>query len=199
MKNLQSEFFSQNRRTRKNPTPPFRDLRRGQIDTLLKVSAMRSERWRKMKLAGKDEDEIWKTFQIETPMKVFSWNGEIDTIMKPIVSIRYYKYFLRASMMSMEPQTGHVKAWVGGINYKHFQYDHVKQGKRQIGSTFKPFLYATAIDQLKLSPCDSLPDAIYCIEPNKFGNPESQFSRRPGYSGYIFRLGRIPAGPAAGH
>ena len=75
MKNLQSEFFSQNRRTRKNPTPPFRDLRRGQIDTLLKVSAMRSERWRKMKLAGKDEDEIWKTFQIETPMKVFSWNG----------------------------------------------------------------------------------------------------------------------------
>jgi len=72
----------------------------------------------------------------------------------------------------MEPQTGHVKAWVGGINFKHFQYDHVKQGKRQIGSTFKPFLYATAIDQLKLSPCDSLPDAIYCIEPYKYGNPE---------------------------
>ncbi|GIS06579.1 MAG: hypothetical protein CM15mP109_13350 [Candidatus Dadabacteria bacterium] len=100
---------------------------------------MRSERWRKMKLAGKDEDEIWKTFQIETPMKVFSWNGEIDTIMKPIDSIRYYKYFLRASMMSMEPQTGHIKAWVGGFNYKHFQYDQVKQGRRQIGSTFKPF------------------------------------------------------------
>ena len=73
---------------------------------------------------------------------------------------------MQVGMMSMEPQTGHVKAWVGGINYKHFQYDHVKQGKRQIGSTFKPFLYATAIDQLKLSPCDSLPDAIYCIEPN---------------------------------
>ena len=65
---------------------------------------------------------------------------------------------MQAGMMSMEPQTGHVKAWVGGINFKHFQYDHVKQGKRQIGSTFKPFLYATAIDQLKLSPCDSLPD-----------------------------------------
>jgi penicillin-binding protein 1A len=79
---------------------------------------------------------------------------------------------MQAGMMSMEPQTGHVKAWVGGINYKHFQYDHVKQGKRQIGSTFKPFLYATAIDQLKLSPCDSLPDAIFCIEPNKFGNPD---------------------------
>ena len=72
----------------------------------------------------------------------------------------------------MEPQTGHVKAWVGGFNYKHFQYDQVKQGRRQIGSTFKPFLYATAIDQLKLSPCDMLPDLIHCIEPYKYGNPE---------------------------
>ena len=106
-------------------------------------------------------------------MSIFSWKGEIDTIMKPIDSIRYYKHFMQVGMMSMEPQTGHVKAWVGGINFKHFQYDHVKQGKRQIGSTFKPFLYATAIDQLKLSPCDSLPDALYCIEPNKYGNHES--------------------------
>ena len=72
--------------------------------------------------------------------------------------------------MSIEPQSGHVKTWVGGFNYKHFQYDQVKQGRRQIGSTFKPFLYATAIDQLKLSPCDSLPDALYCIEPMKHGN-----------------------------
>ena len=73
-------------------------------------------------------------------------------------------------MMSMEPQTGHVKTWVGGLNYKHFQYDQVKQGRRQIGSTFKPFLYATAIDQLKLSPCDKLPDALYCIDAMKHGN-----------------------------
>ena len=131
---------------------------------------MRSERWRKMKLSGKNEDDIWQTFQVETPMKIFSWNGEIDTIMKPIDSIRYYKFHLRASMMSMEPQTGHVKAWVGGVNYKHFQYDQVKQGRRQIGSTFKPFLYATAIDQLKLSPCYTVPDALYCIEPGKHGN-----------------------------
>ena len=104
MKNLQSEFFYQNKESEENPTPPFRDLREGQVDTLLKLSAMRSERWRKMKLSGKNEDEIWETFQVETPMKVFSWNGEIDTIMKPIDSIRYYKYYLRASMMSMEPQ-----------------------------------------------------------------------------------------------
>src|SRR6056300_1983765 len=180
MKSLQSEFFAQNKKSEENPTPPFKDLREGQVDTLLKLSAMRSERWRKMKLSGKSEDEIWDSFKVDTPMKVFSWNGDIDTIMKPIDSIRYYKFHLRASMMSMEPQTGHVKAWVGGFNYKHFQYDQVKQGRRQIGSTFKPFLYATAIDQLKLSPCDSLPDALFCIEPLKHGNMEAWCPKNSG-------------------
>ena len=169
MKNLQQEFFLQNTEE-ENPTAPFLDLRDGEIDTLLQRSAYRSERWRKMKLAGVSEEEILSSFDREVPMRVFSWKGEIDTIMTPMDSIRYYKHFLRASLMSMEPQTGHVKAWVGGYNYKHFQYDQVKQGRRQIGSTFKPFLYATAIDQLKLSPCDSLPDALYCIEPRKHGN-----------------------------
>lgn len=82
--------------------------------------------------------------------------------------------------MSMEPQTGHVKAWVGGYNYKHFQYDQVKQGRRQIGSTFKPFLYATAIDQLKLSPCDSLPDALYCVEALRHGNDEAWCPKNSG-------------------
>ena len=169
MKNLQKEFFLQNTEE-ENPTAPFLDLRDGEIDTLLQRTAFRSERWRKMKLAGVSDEEILSSFDREVPMRVFSWKGEIDTIMTPMDSIRYYKHFLRASLMSMEPQTGHVKAWVGGYNYKHFQYDQVKQGRRQIGSTFKPFLYATAIDQLKLSPCDSLPDALYCIEPRKHGN-----------------------------
>ena len=169
MKNLQKEFFKQNTEE-ENPTAPFLELREGEIDTLLTRTAYRTERWRKMKLAGIEEEEILASFKKEVPMRVFSWKGEIDTIMTPMDSIRYYKHFLRASMMSMEPQTGHVKAWVGGYNYKHFQYDQVKQGRRQIGSTFKPFLYATAIDQLKLSPCDSLPDALFCIEPMKHGN-----------------------------
>ena len=93
--------------------------------------------------------------------------------MTPLDSIRYYKTFLRTAMMSMEPQTGHVKAWVGGIDYKHFQYDNVIQGSRQAGSTFKPFVYAAAIDQLRYSPCDSLPDSQYCIEPLKHGNMEA--------------------------
>jgi penicillin-binding protein 1A len=169
MKNLQREFFLQNT-LEANPTAPFRDLRLGEIDTLLEKSAYRSERWRKGKSAGMEKDELLATFFKPSPMQVFSWKGEIDTIMTPMDSIRYYKHFLRAAMMAMEPQTGHVKAWVGGFNYKHFQYDQVKQGRRQIGSTFKPFLYATAIDQLKLSPCDKLPDALYCIDQMKHGN-----------------------------
>ena len=169
MKNLQKEFFLQNT-LEANPTAPFLDLRLGEIDTLLEKSAYRSERWRKGKSAGMEKDELLATFFKPSPMQVFSWKGEIDTIMTPMDSIRYYKHFLRAAMMAMEPQTGHVKAWVGGFNYKHFQYDQVKQGRRQIGSTFKPFLYATAIDQLKLSPCDKLPDALYCIDQMKHGN-----------------------------
>ena len=171
MANLQREFFKQNT-PKLNPTAPFLDLESEDSINIFKRAMKRSERWRKMRNSGKSEEEMFESFQKPVSMRIFSWDGDIDTIMKPIDSIRYYKHFMQVGMMSMEPQTGHVKAWVGGINYKHFQYDHVKQGKRQIGSTFKPFLYATAIDQLKLSPCDSLPDAIYCIEPNKFGNPE---------------------------
>ena len=179
MKNLQQEFFRQNTK-RANPTAPFLDLREGEIDTLMERTANRTERWRKMKLAGIQESEILASFYEKVPMRIFSWKGERDTVMTPMDSIRYYKHFLRASLMSMEPQSGHVKTWVGGFNYKHFQYDQVKQGRRQIGSTFKPFLYATAIDQLKLSPCDSLPDALYCIEPMKHGNMDAWCPKNSG-------------------
>jgi len=179
MRNLQKEFFAQNTEEL-NPTAPFLELREGEIDTLLERTAYRTERWRKMKMSGFEKDDILASFEKEVPMRVFSWKGEIDTIMTPMDSIRYYKYFLRASLMSMEPQTGHVKAWVGGYNFKHFQYDQVKQGRRQIGSTFKPFLYATAIDQLKLSPCDSLPDALFCIDPMKHGNIDAWCPKNSG-------------------
>jgi penicillin-binding protein 1A len=179
MKNLQKEFFIQNTKIG-NPTAPFLDLREGEIDTLMERTAYRTERWRKMKLAGIEESEILASFYEKVPMRIFSWKGERDTIMTPMDSIRYYKHFLRASLMSMEPQSGHIKTWVGGFNYKHFQYDQVKQGRRQIGSTFKPFLYATAIDQLKLSPCDSIPDALYCIEPMKHGNIDAWCPKNSG-------------------
>ncbi len=179
MANLQEEFFLQNT-PKANPTAPFLDLREGEIDTLLHNKARRSERWRKMRASGKDEDAIWASFQKPVEMEVFSWKGDRDTLMSPLDSIRYYKHFLRASMMSMNPLTGHVKAWVGGFNYKHFQYDQVYQGRRQIGSTFKPFLYATAIDQLRLSPCDILPDALFCIEPMKHGNVDAWCPKNSG-------------------
>ena len=169
MINLQKEFFIQNDTL---STAPFLDLEEDEEETIMKRAMRRSERWRKSKLSGMTNEEIEESFNKSVDMTVFSWNGDIDTIMSPIDSIRYYKHFLRAGMMSMNPKNGHVMAWVGGINYRHFQYDHVMPSKRQIGSTFKPFLYATAIDQLKLSPCDMLPDLIHCIEPYKYGNPE---------------------------
>ncbi len=174
MERLQAEFFVQNTKER-NPTTPFLDLTDEETDGIMERAIKTSERWRKMKDAGKSEKEIRESFTKKTEMTVFDWKSdtrEKDTILTPMDSIRYYKTFLRASMMSMEPQSGHVKAWVGGVDYKHFQYDNVIQGARQAGSTFKPFVYAAAIDQLRLSPCETLPDTQYCIEAGKHGNME---------------------------
>ncbi|NNK30762.1 MAG: penicillin-binding protein, partial [Flavobacteriaceae bacterium] len=192
MKQLQAEFFHQNTPQR-NPTTPFMDLESEEIDRIMERAMKTSERWRKMRAEGKSEKEIRASFTQKAEMTVFDWNSETkekDTIMTPLDSIRYYKTFLRASMMSMEPQTGHVKAWVGGIDYKHFQYDNVIQGSRQAGSTFKPFVYAAAIDQLRYSPCDELPDNQYCIEANKHGNPEPWCPKNSNgkYSGEMYSL-----------
>jgi len=172
MKNLQAEFFHQNTPDR-NPTAPFLDISKGAIDTIMRSAMKRSPRWKNLKNDGLSEEAIEASFHEKTEMTVFDWNSdsyEKDTIMTPLDSIRYYKTFLRTAMMSMEPQTGHVKAWVGGVDYKHFQYDNVIQGTRQAGSTFKPFVYAAAMDQLRYSPCYTLPDNQYCIEPGKHGN-----------------------------
>ena len=174
MKRLQAEFFVQNTKKR-NPTTPFLDLEDAQIDNIMERAIKNSARWKSMKRKGVSENEIRASFKKPTQMTVFDYNSdsfEKDTVLTPLDSIRYYKTFLRTAMMSMEPQTGHVKAWVGGVDYKHFQYDNVIQGARQAGSTFKPFVYAAAIDQLRLSPCDSLPDTQYCIEAGKHGNIE---------------------------
>ena len=189
MANLQAEFFVQNT-PKRNRTAPFLDLKPKEITSLLNSGMRRSERWRKMKYdLKKSEDEIRTSFKKPIPMKIFSWtseNNEIDTIMTPLDSMRYYKTFLRTGMMSMEPQTGHVKAWVGGVNYKHFQYDMVKQGKRQVGSTFKPFVYAAAIDQLHLSPCDTFPKSQITIEALKHGNMKPWAPKNSGgnYGGF---------------
>lgn len=192
MKRLQAEFFVQNTPD-KNPTTPFLELSSDEIKSIMDRAMKSSARWRAMKSQGKSEKEIRASFNKPTEMTVFDWNAptmEKDTVMTPLDSIRYYKTFLRAAMMSMEPQTGHVKAWVGGLNYRHFQYDNVIQGARQAGSTFKPFVYAAAIDQLRRSPCDSLPDTQYCIEANKHGNPEPWCPKNSNgkYSGRSYTL-----------
>ena len=192
MQKLQAEFFHQNTPDR-NKTAPFLDLEKSEIQSIMERAMKTSDRWRQMKKEGKSEKIIRESFAKKREMSVFDWKSETrekDTIMTPMDSIRYYKTFLRTAMMSMEPQTGHVKAWVGGVDYKHFQYDNVFQGTRQAGSTFKPFVYAAAIDQLRLSPCDTLPDTQYCIEAEKHGNTEAWCPKNSSgrYSGKSYTL-----------
>ncbi len=185
MTNLQKEFDKQEKN---NKTSPFRDLTKDEVQRILNRSIKTSARRKKMLSQGKSEKQIRKSFDEKTEMSIFSWKGEIDTIMTPKDSILYYKKFLRSGLMSMEPQTGHVKAWVGGVNYKHFQYDHVYQGARQVGSTFKPFVYATAIDQLKLSPCDTVPKSQITIPVGSHGVIENDWTPKNSdaeYTGYM--------------
>ena len=164
MKNLQKEFFAQQK---DNKNAPFLKITPEETSRIMDKAMKSSERWRIMKEDDKSEEEIIASFGVKTKMKIFSWKGEIDTLMTPTDSIRYYKHFLQAGLMSMEPKTGHIKAWVGGIDYKYFQYDHVGQGARQVGSTFKPFVYATAIEQLGMSPCDSIIDSPFMIHKGR--------------------------------
>jgi penicillin-binding protein 1A len=112
------------------------------------------------------EDKAWEVMRKPYKMKVFSWEGEKEITMSPIDSIKYYKRFLRVGMMSMDPRNGHIKAWVGGINFKHLKYDHVKQGRRQPGSTFKPFVYVSGLDKSFLTPCDHITDAPVYFGPS---------------------------------
>ena len=142
---------------------PF-SLEKSEIDKLMESSMKRSERYRKLKNDGISMDSIKKNFKTPTKMTVFSWDGPIDTILTPMDSMRYYKSFLQSSLMSVESHTGHVKAYVGGIDYRFFKYDHVTQARRQVGSTFKPFLYALAMQEGEFTPCTTVPNISYSIE-----------------------------------
>ncbi|MBY0245864.1 MAG: transglycosylase domain-containing protein [Sphingobacteriaceae bacterium] len=137
---------------------PFKGMEM-QIDQGIK----RSDRYKALQLEGKSEEEIENDFNTPTKLSIFSWNGNRDTIMKPIDSVKYYKMLLRNAMMVMDPQTGFVKAWVGGINYEHFKYDQVKKGTRQVGSTAKPFTYAVAVEN-GYSPCMTVNNEPVTIE-----------------------------------
>ena len=164
MENLQEQFFIE---AKTNKNAPFVNISQAETDRIMKQAMKASYRWTVMSEMDKSEEEIIASFSKETKMKVFTWKGERDTIMTPLDSIRYYKHFLQSGLMAMEPQTGNIKAWVGGINYKYFQYDHVGQGARQVGSTFKPFVYATAIEQLGMSPCDTILDGPFMIRKGR--------------------------------
>lgn len=150
---LQSAFFKEKKG--KSYAPFSHDLRQGEVDTIFMRAMHQTDRYRAMKKSGASEKEIKAAFNEPVEMRVFSWDGAIDTIMSPMDSIRYHKSFLRTGFMSMDPRTGHVKAYVGGIDYNDFQYDMVNGGRRQIGSTIKPFLYSLAMIE-GISPCDEM-------------------------------------------
>jgi penicillin-binding protein 1A len=134
------------------------------IEKIMLQAVKRSERYRKLRNSGMSMDSILDNFNIPSEMRVFSWNGPIDTIMTPLDSILYHKYFLQAGLLSMESHTGFVRAMVGGIDYKYFQFDHVVQGKRQVGSTFKPFLYTLAMQEGEYTPCYKVSNIQYSVE-----------------------------------
>jgi penicillin-binding protein 1A len=159
---LQPEFDRNNRRT--NNFPFSNRVSSDQVDLLMSSARKRTGRYKNGKSLGLSEKEILADFDVPVKMTVFSWSGEIDTVMTPNDSIRYYKSFLRSGLISIEPQTGFVKAWVGGINFDHFAYDQVKQGKRQVGSTIKPFIYSAAIRFGVTTPCSTYPIIRYCIQ-----------------------------------
>ena len=148
--------FTKEKRGRK--TGPFSgSLSVEQVDKIMMRSVRQCDRYRAMKAAGASENEIMRAFNTKTEMSVFSYRGDKDTVMTPLDSIRYYKTFLRAGFMSMCPQNGHVKAYVGGLDFTHFAYDMAMDGRRQVGSTIKPFLYSLAMEN-GFSPCDLAPN-----------------------------------------
>jgi len=163
---LQKDFYRQWKGYSKAPFP--KDFEWEQINEIIDQGMRRSERYRKLKKAGKSNAEIKKIFKTKVPMTIFSWKGEIDTVLSPRDSIKYNKYFIHSGMMSMDPKTGFVKAYVGGINHRFFKYDHVTSGKRQVGSTFKPFLYSLAMQE-GYSPCYEVPNVSVVFNKEKWG------------------------------
>jgi len=166
MSSLQKDFNTHWKGYTKAPYP--NDFEWEQINEIIDQGMRRSERYRKLKKAGKSIKEIKSIFKKKVQMTLFSWDGEIDTLLSPRDSIKYNKFFIHSGMMSMDPRTGHVKAYVGGINYKHFKYDHVKIGKRQVGSTFKPFLYSLAMQE-GYTPCSEVSNVPVVFDKKRWG------------------------------
>lgn len=155
---LQKRFDNEQRGRKQRP---FYYLNDKQINGVMMQAVRRTGRYKQLKAAGVPEDSIMIDFKTPVKTSRFTWQGEEEVEMSPWDSIRYHKQIAQAGLMSMVPGTGEIKAWVGGIDWQHFQYDHIKQGKRQVGSTFKPFVYATAIMKLGLTPCSTVSNATY--------------------------------------
>lgn len=169
MNTLQATFFK-HWRDRK---PWGRDV------SVIERATLRSDRYKSLKRKGLSEEEIIKNFATPVPMRIFSWAGEIDTVMKPIDSVMYYAQFLNSGFLAMDPENGEIKAWVGGINFRHFKYDHVL-ARRQVGSTFKPIVYATALEQ-GYSPCEYLENEQVVYEEYENWSPGNADEKYGGY------------------
>lgn len=142
----------------------FSDISKDEREAIMRRAKKNSDRYRQMKRAGATDAEIDKAFATPVPMRVFSYKGDRDTVMSPDDSLMYYKKFLRASFMAVDLSNGYVRAYVGGTSYRYFKYDMAKQGRRQVGSTIKPFVYTFAIEQLDLTPCTQVPNLPVTIE-----------------------------------
>jgi penicillin-binding protein 1A len=159
---LQPQFDLNNKGLKNYPFS--NSIKQEVVEQIMTSARHNSDRYKKLVALGLSEAEINKEFNVPVEMTVFSLKGERDTVMSPNDSIRYYKAFLHAGMVSIDPRTGFVKAWVGGINFKHFGYDHVRQGKRQVGSTIKPFVYAAALSMKVVNPCTGFSADEYCLD-----------------------------------
>ncbi|MCK5847300.1 MAG: transglycosylase domain-containing protein [Bacteroidales bacterium] len=177
-KDLQPAFFKHWKNKKRFPNAPFYRLTKKEKKRIMISGMKRSSRYYWMNVRNESMDSIEAAFNRPAKMSVFSWNGDIDTVMTPMDSILYYKTFLQTGVMSVEPHTGYVRAYVGGIDYYHFQYDHVTKGKRQVGSTFKPFVYASAMQEIGYSPCTEVPNV-----PVTFQMPDGQPAYTPKNSG----------------
>lgn len=179
---IQGEFVKDQKYNKKAPFAS--NITDDEIDKIMYASMRRSDRWIELRANGCPEDSIIMSFNQPTEMRVFSWNGEIDTVMTPMDSIKYYKMFLRAGFMSMETRTGYVRAYVGGIDYSHFKFDQVVKSRRQVGSTIKPFIYCLAM-QNGYSPCTKVPNVEVTFKlpegsPHEFYTPKFSTSKLDG-------------------
>lgn len=176
-KYLQNEFF---KHTKGYRDAPFTGISRADIEKYYLQAMKNSDRYRDLKEEGLSDKEIKANFEQKTKMRVFTWNGDKDTVMSPWDSLRYYKHFLNTGMVSIEPQTGHIKVYVGGINYKHFKFDNAKLGRRQVGSTFKPYVYAAAMKDSDLSPCFEISNTPVTFEDYDNWTPKNSNKAREG-------------------